>query len=205
MDINDTIAVFFNHFWRNHYKESCQHNQIWIQFIHLLQKFLIECCSVGIIFWGNAAICNSMFFSPLKCICIFIIADHACNLRIRNCPIFHRINNSLKIRSATGFLPLHPYLRGYSAQSLRHREWRTLQSRIRKKSAETAPEPPQEEGFTPADEVEKKSIPALLRVLQEYPSSRFSNPSKSIFHGINDARNCTVKGAGQQIRAHTLI
>lgn len=72
------------------------------------------------------------------------------------------------------------------------------------KSAETAPEPPQEEGFTPTDEVEK-SIPALLRVLQEYPSSRFSNPSKSIFHGINDARNCTVKGAGQQIRAHTLI
>ena len=109
------------------------------------------------------------------------------------------------VEGSKGFLPLHPYLRGYSAQSLRHREWRTLQSRIRKKSAETAPEPPQEEGFTPADEVEKKSIPALLRVLQEYPSSRFSNPSKSIFHGINDARNCTVKGAGQQIRAHTLI
>ena len=114
----------------------------------------------------------------------------------------HRWPPPLKVQR---FLPLHPYLRGYSAQSLRHREWRTLQSRIRKKSAETAPEPPQEEGFTPADEVEKKSIPALLRVLQEYPSSRFSNPSKSIFHGINDARNCTVKGAGQQIRAHTLI
>ena len=24
MDINDAIAVFCNHFWRNHYKESCQ-------------------------------------------------------------------------------------------------------------------------------------------------------------------------------------
>ena len=59
--------------------------------------------------------------------------------------------------------------------------------------------------FYPGGRGRKKSIPALLRVLQEYPSSRFSNPSKSIFHGINDARNCTVKGAGQQIRAHTLI
>ena len=84
-------------------------------------------------------------------------------------------------------------------------EWRAPQRPIRKKFAETASEPPQEEGFTSTDGVEKKSIPALLRVLQEYPSSRFFNPSKSIFHGINDARNCIGKGARQQIRAYTLI
>ena len=45
----------------------------------------------------------AVFLGTLQCICIFIIADHACNLRIRNCPIFHRINNSLKIRSATRY------------------------------------------------------------------------------------------------------
>ena len=80
-----------------------------------------------------------------------------------------------------------------------------LRSGVRKKSAGTASEPPQEKAFTPASENPKKSILPLLRVLQQDPSSRFSNPSKSVFHGINDARNCIEKGAGQQIRAYTLI
>ena len=80
-----------------------------------------------------------------------------------------------------------------------------VHSQTRKKFAETTSEPPEEEAFTSSGGVGKFFILPLLRVLQEYPSSRFFNPSKSIFHGINDARNCIEKGAGQQIRAYTLI
>ena len=84
-------------------------------------------------------------------------------------------------------------------------EWRASQSPNPQKICRNSVRTPAGRRFTSTEGVEKKSIPALLRVLQEYPSSRFFNPSKSIFHGINDARNCIGKGARQQIRAYTLI
>ena len=61
-------------------------------------------------------------------------------------------------------------------------EWRASQSpNPQKISPKQRTEPPQEEGFTSTEGVEKKSIPALLRVLQEYPSSRFSIHPKVFF------------------------
>jgi len=82
------------------------------------------------------------------------------------------------------FLSSQSRLCGYFTRSLPGRGAAGLRSGVRKKSAGTASEPPQEKAFTPASENPKKSILPLLRVLQQDPSSRFSNPSKSVFHGI---------------------
>ena len=103
MDIDHTVSVFCDHFCRNHYKESGQYDQIRLQSIYSLHKFLIENLTAFIIFWRNALIRNAVFLGTLQCICIFIITDHTGDLRVRDHAGIYRIYDCLQIRSAAGY------------------------------------------------------------------------------------------------------
>ena len=103
MDIDHTVSVFCDHFCRNHYKESGQYDQIRLQSIYSLHKFLIENLTAFIIFWRNALIRNAVFLGTLQCICIFIITDHTGDLRVRDHAGIYRIYDCLQIRSTAGY------------------------------------------------------------------------------------------------------
>ena len=95
MNIDDPVGVFFDHLLRNHYKESCQHNQIHMIGIQLFQEILIEFFSACIIFRTDADAFDSMLLCALQSICILIVADHHFDFCVGDCLIFNSINDGL--------------------------------------------------------------------------------------------------------------
>ena len=100
MDIDHPVPVPLDHGRRDHYKKSCQHDQIRAVLIHRLEKLLIENLTALIILRGNAPVRDPVFLRSLERISVTVVADHSCDLRIRDRPVLHPVDDRLQICAA---------------------------------------------------------------------------------------------------------
>ena len=102
MDIDDTIAIFLYHGLRDHDQKSGEYDQIHLGCIQFFQKCRIKGIPVLIRFRRNTDTLNTSLFSTFQGIGIWIVADDQGDLGIMDPPCFYRINDRLKIGTATG-------------------------------------------------------------------------------------------------------
>ena len=103
MNIDDTVTILLNHLWRDHNKESCQHNQINFIRIQLCKKILIECIPALIVLRTDADRLDTMLLRTFQSIRILIVADDDFNLSIRDRLILNSVDDCLEIRSSAGY------------------------------------------------------------------------------------------------------
>ena len=102
MDIDHPVPVLFDHLRRDHHKEPGQHDQIRLVTVYCLHKLPVEDFPGLIIFGGYAAARDPVLLRSFQRVGIPVIADHACDLCVRDLPVSHPVDDRLEICPAAG-------------------------------------------------------------------------------------------------------